>query len=348
MIYESEEKMSQSIQPPITYFGSKSRLARQITRYFPTHTTFVDVFGGSGAVLLNKRASKVEVYNDINKNLTCLFKVLSDKTKTKKLIEELESTLYSRYEFQDAKATISSEKDEIQIAKKMIVIHRQSFAGIGQSWSYSIEDSTKNYSSSVRRFHAGIERLQLVHERLRKVQIENLHFSQLIQRYDRPQTLFYLDPPYLHETRISGGYEQEMSLEEHQLMIDVLQESKSMFVLSGYQNTLYQQLEDNNFRRIDIDTIAHSSEKRNQRVESIWISPNCTKNINNELTAKQRAIYQLHQDRKAQTTEDILNAISFLKRKQQRITKTAVAKLTGLSREHIGRYYSQLFDRIIK
>ena len=53
------------ISPPITWFGSKSRLVKKIVSYFPKHTTFVDAFGGSGAILLGKRPSKVEVYPNV-------------------------------------------------------------------------------------------------------------------------------------------------------------------------------------------------------------------------------------------------------------------------------------------
>lgn len=106
------------IKPPVTWFGSKSRLVKEIVKYFPEHQTYVDVFGGSGAVLLGKRPSKVEVYNDINKKMASLFNVLSDKQKTKELIHRLELTPYSRDFFKKA-STFSNHNYTMDIAPMM-------------------------------------------------------------------------------------------------------------------------------------------------------------------------------------------------------------------------------------
>lgn len=260
------------ISSPITWFGSKSRLVKNIVQYFPEHITYVDVFGGSGAVLLGKPPSKVEVYNDLNDKMACLFRVLSDKNKTRELIRRLTYTPYSRSYFNNASALINNVDDEIELAKLMIVIQRQSHGGLGKTWSYCITDSAKGYSSAVRKFHAGIERLPIVRERMRRVQIENLCFRNLIPRYDRPQTLFYLDPPYIPESRISGKYEMEMTLEDHKEMIDIILSCKGKFVLSGYNNTIYSILEDKGWRKIEIDTIASTSKTRGKRTECLWIS----------------------------------------------------------------------------
>ena len=124
----------QTISPPVTWFGSKSRYVKNIVKLFPKHQTFVDVFGGSGAILLGKRPSKVEVYNDLNKKMTCLFNVLSDKSKTKELIKRLELTPYSRDFFKYALSTIDNVKDEIELARLMIVIQRQSHGGLAKQW----------------------------------------------------------------------------------------------------------------------------------------------------------------------------------------------------------------------
>ena len=203
------------ISPPITWFGSKSRLVKKIVSYFPKHTTFVDAFGGSGAILLGKRPSKVEVYNDLNNKLTSLFKVLSDKNKTTELIKRLEYTPYSRKEFEFCRDNINKVNDEIELSRMMIVMQRQSHGGLAKSFSTCITDSAACYSSAVRRFHAGIEQLKNIHYRIRRVQIENLSWQILVDKYDRPTTLFYLDPPYISDTRIDGKYEYEMTNTEH-------------------------------------------------------------------------------------------------------------------------------------
>ena len=191
----------QPIAPPVTWFGSKSRVVKHITKQFPEHHTFVDVFGGSGAVLLGKRPSKVEVYNDLNHNMVTLFRVLASPTKTRKLIRLLELTPYSREEFYRCQQEINQVTDEIERARQVIVLQRQSHGGLGKNWSYCVNASVAGYSASVRKFHAGIERLPDITRRIRKVQVEHLPWRDLMVRYDRPETLFYLDPPYVPETR---------------------------------------------------------------------------------------------------------------------------------------------------
>jgi|SRR5471030_910625 len=88
-----EMKKSEQVSPPVTWFGSKNRLVKEIVKYFSEHQTYVDVFGGIGAVLLGKRPSKVEVYNDLNRKMTSLFNVLSDKRKTHERIRSLEGSV---------------------------------------------------------------------------------------------------------------------------------------------------------------------------------------------------------------------------------------------------------------
>ncbi|CDL86683.1 DNA adenine methylase [Xenorhabdus cabanillasii] len=346
-------KNFEPVSPPVTWFGSKSRLVKKIVKYFPEHQTYVDVFGGSGAVLLGKRPSKVEVYNDLNKKMTSLFNVLSDKRKTQELIRRLELTPYSRDMFKSAAVSIDNETDEIELAKLMIVIQRQSHGGLAKQWSYCVDAPAGGYSASVRKFHAGIERLPNVQARMRKVQIENLCFTDLIPRYDRPGTLFYLDPPYVPDTRINGKYENEMTLDDHHALIDLLLKSSGMFVLSGYQTPVYQPLESAGWKRVDIETYASTSKTRTKRTECLWISPNCMiKNHipeyrdidkNSDLTNRQKTALRVHRHRREQSESVIKEAIYSLKRMKKKVTKVGVSRMTGISREHITRHYGHLF-----
>lgn len=346
-------KQYETVPPPVTWFGSKSRLVKEIVKHFPEHQTYVDVFGGSGAVLLGKKPSKVEVYNDLNKKMTSLFNVLSDKRKTQELIRILELTPYSRDAFKVAAASIDNELDEIELARLMIVLQRQSHGGLAKQWSYCIDAAAGGYSASVRKFHAGIERLPNVQARMRKVQIENLCFTDLIPRYDRPHTLFYLDPPYVPDTRINGQYENEMTAEDHHALVDLLLSSGGMFVLSGYKTPVYFPLESAGWSRVDINTYANASKTRTKRTECLWISPNCLnrkevstyRDIDNDpdLTNRQKAALSVHRHRREQSESAIKEAIYSLKRMKKKVTKVEVSRMTGISREHITRYYKHLF-----
>jgi DNA adenine methylase len=341
------------VSAPVTWFGSKSRLVKKIVSYFPEHNTYVDVFGGSGAMLLGKAPSKVEVYNDLNKKMVCLFNVLSDKCKTQELIRRLELTPYAREAFNNAASTIDSVTDEIELAKLMMVVQRQSHGGLAKQWSYCVDAPAGGYSASVRKFHTGIERLPEVHKRMRKVQVENLPFQDVLHLYDREETLFYLDPPYVPETRVNGNYEHEMTIDDHVQMVAQIRSIKGKCVLSGYAHSVYLPLENDGWRRVDIETVANTSKHRNSRTECLWLSPNCMiSNTNNfyddienddTLTNRQKAAKRVHRHRTDKSKEAIAKAINSLKRMKKRVTKVEVSRMTGISREHITRYYSDLF-----
>lgn len=333
--------MSKPLRPPITYFGSKSNLARHITKHFPLHHTYVDVFGGSGAVLLAKPSSRVDVYNDINDKLHALFNALRDPEKSKLLIDKLYYTPYSRAEFTRCKASIDAETDEVEIARQMFVLHRQSHSGEGKSWSYCVEASSSGYSCSVRKYHAGIDRLSMIASKLRRTQLENLPWEQVIERYDRPDTLFYLDPPYVPCTRSGGGYKHEMSRADHARLVDKLLTIKGKAVLSGYPNDIYLTLEDSGWQRIDITTTSRASNKRDARTECLWISPNAKQS--QQKLSRSQAAYRTHEMRVSRSEQQIVEAIRMLQQRGERVSKAQVARVTGMSRTQISRRYAHLF-----
>ncbi|WP_027859759.1 DNA adenine methylase [Marinobacterium jannaschii] len=348
-----ENQEYEPIPAPVTWFGSKSRLVKQITSHFPEHKTFVDVFGGSGVVLLGRRPSKVEVYNDINSKMAALYHVLSCPQKTAELQRRLNFTPYSRSEFDACKHGVDSIDDEIEIARQMIVIQRQSHGGLGKQWSYCVDAPAAGYSASVRKFHAGIERLSEVSRRIRKVQVDNLPWESVLTRYDREQTLFYLDPPYIPETRVNGNYEHEMSPQDHERLVDHLLKIKGLAVLSGYQHPIYSPLENAGWQRVEIDTIASTSKNRSKRIETLWISPNCKKPVAkgvmpptdepSDLSRQQQAAYRTHEVRVSQSEQKITEAIRTLKRLKKRVSKAEVSRMTGINRVQISRRYAHLF-----
>lgn len=342
------------IAPPVTWFGSKSRLVKQIVKHFPRHQTFVDVFGGSGAILLGKPPSKVEVYNDLNKKMATLYRVLRDPIKSVELKRQLTLSPYSRAEFERCKQSIDaiSIDNDVEIARQMIVIQRQSHGGLGGNWSYCIDASAAGYSASVRKFHAGIDRLEEVTKRIRKIQVDNLPWHEILTRYDRENTLFYLDPPYVPDSRVSGQYEYEMTLDDHVHLVQNLLQIKGLAVLSGYLHPVYSPLENSGWQRIDIDVIANTSRHRVGRTESLWLSPRCERTVQHGSittaseegqTKRQIAAYRTHELRVTQTEQQIKEAILSLRRIKKPVTKIEVARMTGISRVHLSRRYAHMF-----
>ncbi len=208
---------------------------------FP-HTTYVESFGGSAAVLLNKKPSLVEVYNDSYGEVVNFFRVL--RGKKDEFIPLLEMTPYSREEFNVAK---SGETDisDVERARRFFVLVKQSRNAMVDNsgscqWAYTIEHSRRKMASGASKWLAGIDGLKYVCSRLKQVQIENKDAIDVIQRYDTPKTLHYVDPPYLMSTRThSGGYSHEFDENKHVELLNLIKSLEGKVILSGYDNEMY-------------------------------------------------------------------------------------------------------------
>ena len=111
--------------PLLQYYGGKWSIGKKIIEHFPEHKTFVDVFGGSGAITLLKKPSKNEIINDIHNEIVNLYRVLRSDHET--LIKMLKLTPYSRVEYYLCRETVN---DSIEMARRTIV---KSWLGIGDS-----------------------------------------------------------------------------------------------------------------------------------------------------------------------------------------------------------------------
>jgi len=331
------------LAPPITWFGGKSRLATRIVAHFPEHHTYVEPFGGSAAVLLAKPLAKIEVYNDIDRDLVNLFQVLRDPELFPSLKHACENTCYSRAEFELA---LEPTTDPIESARRFIVRQRQSHGGIGHRWSYCISDHQCGMSSAVRRWISGIERLHAIHRRMRHVQVEADDWARIIERYDTPHTLFYLDPPYPPHTRVGGGYRHELSETDHHRLAETLLGIRGMSILSGYDCEAYRPLEMAGWTRQDYCVPAYMSPRRERRKECLWISPPalCATEKHSARDRMQLGARLTHRRRTQETEARILVAIDELRAQNTRVTISAVSRHLGISREHLSRRHRQLFS----
>ncbi len=339
----------------MTWFGGKSKQASRIIKSFVPHQTYCEPFGGSAAVLLAKPPSNVEVYNDIDGDLVNLFHVLRDPELFRRLRACLEHTLYARSEFERSR---ESTDEPVERARRLIVRQRQSHGGLGERWSYCIEDAVCGVSSAVRRWQAGIDRLPLIHKRFKTVQIEQDDWQAVMTRFDGPRTLFYLDPPYVPETRVRGSYHHELSEEDHRRLVAHLLTSSAMVVLSGYEHDVYSPLEQAGWQRKDHDVPAYTSDSRRRRKECLWLSPSIGAFANDpEAQSEAReplrvsaaenmrqGAYLTHQRRVDTTEAKLVEVIRELRDGGQRITMTAAARAANMSREHVARRYRHLFS----
>jgi DNA adenine methylase len=174
------------MKPIISWHGGKSRLASKVIAFFPEHQTYCEPFGGSGAVLLAKKPSRVEVFNDVDGGIVNLFRVLRDPDFSCQLQKACASTLYARSEFMLAQ---EPTEDPVERARRFLVRQRMSRSGLGERFSYSVEDSRRGMASVVRRWQVTVERLSALHQRLRTVQIEQADWREVLHRYDGDGTL---------------------------------------------------------------------------------------------------------------------------------------------------------------
>lgn len=250
----------------IKYYGGKQFMTDIIIDNFPKDfNIYVEGFGGSASVLFKKERKGIEVYNDLGRNVYSLFKVISDKEKFERLKHRLELTYYHKDIREEFKNNL--KRDDISLEDRayyFFYVSRTSFNGVGGfSRTMLIRRgmcrSTSDYLSS-------IEMLPEFHDRLSSVLIDNLDIIELIKKYDGDKTFFYLDPPYVKKTRKSSQkYEVEMTDSEHEKLVKTLLNIKGKFLLSGYNNEIYNALSDK-YGRIDFK----SPNANSSATESLW------------------------------------------------------------------------------
>lgn len=215
----------------IPWIGGKRLLRKKIIELFPPkeeRKRYVEVFGGAAWVLFGicsgggTEVSPIEVYNDINGELVNLFRIV--KNHVKALQEELDNILQSRELFFDYKDQIRTRGfTDIQRAVRFYILLKLSYGANMSSFGMkgrNLENATKN--------------LEDISKRLKNVLIENRDYSQIIEDYDREDTLFYLDPPYFG-TEIyykNKGADEVMGKGDHENLKKILSKIKGKFILS--------------------------------------------------------------------------------------------------------------------
>ncbi len=178
-------------KPIVPWFGGKRRLASQILPMFPEHTCYVEPFAGAGGLFFVKEPSKVEVLNDLNGELVNLYRVV--KHHLVEFVRQFQWALTSRQIFEWALETPPETLTDIQRAARFIYIQRHNFSGIPISRTFGVS-AERPHRFNLTRLE---EDLSEAHVRLAQTTIESLDWAACVKRYDRPTTLFYLDPPYL-------------------------------------------------------------------------------------------------------------------------------------------------------
>lgn len=203
------------------YPGGKWPIRNLVVSCFPKHKTYVDVFGGSAAILITKEPSAGEVFNDKNQEIVNFFRVV--KHRPAELVERAKHWIHSRQLWLEQRES-GAPMDEIERAFRFWVLLADSFGARGLHFG-----TTKEGIHSVTHARAYLDE---VAKRLSNVHVEGVDFLRVMSIYDSPETFFYCDPPYRNTRGGNSNYDL-LSDDEWKVLHDVLRKIKGKFLLSS-------------------------------------------------------------------------------------------------------------------
>lgn len=287
---------------PLKWHGGKGDLAGWIISLMPPRCKkpnnpdpsdpgwlhYVEPYFGGGAVLLAMDPEGIsEVANDINRQLANFWQTIQHQHTFADFIRVVEAQPFCEEDWQTSNrlrdamgwhgVNLAEGTTNACTARAawFFVAVRQSLAGRMKGFaSITRKRTRRGMNEQVSAWLNCIEGLPAVHERLKRVLIRNQPAIEVIRKEDGPRTLFYLDPPYLHETRATTGeYAHEMSAVEHLELLECLGRIKGRFLLSGYDSDLYASRQIGfGWKRHEkkINNHAAGGKKKRMMTECVW------------------------------------------------------------------------------
>ena len=243
------------LRSPLRWAGGKSRLRDLIVGLIPPHSCYVEPFAGAAWVLFGKPQSDVEVLNDVDGEIVTFFRTLRDRYQ--ELARSFEWELVSRAEFDRLAATDPTTLTDTQRAHRFYYLIMAGWGGEAAHPRFQTSRKDAGHGNRLIGALATLsQRLQPVHQRLQSVIIEHLDWRDCVRRYDSPDTVMYLDPPYP-----GNGVNYRFNMkgqEEHLELALVLKESKCSWILSSYDTARVREL----FRDYHVTTVSAASGMR--------------------------------------------------------------------------------------
>lgn len=260
-------------RPILRYHGGKWMLAPWIISHMPPHRIYVEPFGGAASVLMRKPRSYADVYNELDPEIVNVFRVLRCADQAARLLCMLIDTPFAREEFE---ISYEPSDDAVEQARRTLV---RSFMGFGSAAAsgaktgFRANSSRSGTTPAMDWRHIG-DALPFWCDRLRGVVIENREAAEVMLQHDTQQTLHFVDPPYVFETRSMAnpyckkGYRHEMTDADHCELSTLLQGLKGMVMLCGYRCDLYDGLYAG-WERLECNALADGARPR---VECLWFN----------------------------------------------------------------------------
>ncbi len=270
-------------RPLLRYFGGKFQLSNWIISHFPSHEYYAEPYAGAANILINKKpAPSGEMINDLNGDVVNLFRILQFEESYDRLIKMLESTLYSKAEYNRARS-IFQKGHSCHIVRAWATCVR-SFMSIGVEgnssstvWRMGNVDLSRvgldgrTFRNCGKDWCSWRENLDVIRKRMQDVMVYQECALGFVKKMNSPECLIYLDPPYCHSTRSSKRYIVDGTTEMHQELVEVILGSVSKIILSGYATDLYCPLEKAGWSRVE--KISRANLSNDVRIECLWINP---------------------------------------------------------------------------
>lgn len=256
-----------AIKPILKYPGGKWNLAKWITSFFPVHTHYLEPYCGSAAVFFNKAPSIHEVLGDTNESITNLFDVL--RNHAEELAWRIDMSPWCESDYERYEKHFDDSGDPIEDARRFLIRSWQAHGGTIYQVSGWKHNGIGGRAYPARLWKKLPDRLLAAADRLKDAEVRNCPALELIAYYDSPDTVVYLDPPYLLATRSRKYYKYEMTDEEHMQLLDVADKHKGSVILSGYAHPLYDERL-KHWYRVSMPAV---TEHGNTRMEVLWLNP---------------------------------------------------------------------------
>ena len=224
-----DEVRENFLKLPFAYPGGKGEQLKEILPHLPYGSGYGEAFGGSGAVLLNRERSKLEVFNGRYAGVPNFFRVVRDPALFAKFREWVTLTLHAREEFIWCKRTWKDVENPVERAARWYYMIRFAVNCKPNSTFGRSKNPVVRFAD---RLHKSLPMFHPIHYRLYTVTIENLDWRICLQDFDRPGFVWYLDPTYLDSS--PGTYQHELSVEDHRELVSRISSMHGFVAVSSY------------------------------------------------------------------------------------------------------------------
>jgi DNA adenine methylase len=273
---------------PIKYHGGKSYSASWIHSHAPpsvrvdpesgyTHRNY-PYAGGLGELWGWECEGVSETINDLDKELINFWSVFTRRRDFEHFFHMASFIPLGQPWFEEAKCRASNADRETVQAVKFFITNRMSRQGLGRDYTTPTIRTRRGMNEQVSAWLTAVDGLWDFYNRFIRVEVRCMDGCEFIDLYDHARALFYLDPPYMHETRANGKggeYRHEMTVKQHQYLLSTLAGIKGRFMLSGYPSKLYERFAERNGWRCArklIDNKASSKKTKEKKTECLWMN----------------------------------------------------------------------------